>query len=389
MKNIITTILGLGISILALAQQNVGYREDAIESPEINNDNSVTFRVNAPKAEEVFVIGDWEAEKGFGKMTMTDDGIWEFTTPPLSSEMYTYRFIIDGVTGIDPSNPFTRRDVGNIFSIFYINNGPADYYQVRDVPHGRLSQEWYHSETYGCDRRMSIYTPPCYGKGKTRYPVLYLLHGSGGDENAWVELGHTVRILDNMIAEGKVEPMIVVMPNGNSIKQAAPGETHENLSYRPVMTNQLPGYKTGSYEASFNEIIEHMDENYRTIAKKEKRAVAGLSMGGFHSLFIAINHPDKFSYVGLFSAGLNTAFLDMTMPAYVDMEDKLIAFQEDGCDLFWIACGTEDFLYKNNLDFMQTCDNIGFRYTYHESTRGHIWANWRQYMLLFLPMLFQ
>lgn len=384
-----TIAAAVWICISAMAQQNVGYRHESISSPQINKDNSVTFRVKAPNAAEVAVIGDWEAGKGFGAMTRTAEGIWEYTTEALPSEMYTYRIVIDGVIGLDPSNPFTRRDVGNVFSIFYIDGGPADYYQVRDVPHGTLSQEWYHSQTLGTYRRLSVYTPPCYGKGRKDYPVLYLLHGSGGDENAWVELGHTVRILDNMIAEGKVEPMLVVMPNGNAAKQAAPGETSENLSYRPVMTNQLPGYKSGSYEESFDEIVKYIDSNYRTIAKKEKRAVAGLSMGGFHSLFIAINHPDTFAYTGLFSAGLNMSSLDMTLPAYDRMDEKLMEYQKKGCELFWIACGTEDFLYKNNLDFMKMCDEIGFRYTYHESTRGHIWANWRQYLLLFTPMLFK
>lgn len=384
------TVIAAFLCIGAAAQQNVGFRQGNLKSPVVNEDNTVTFTVNAPAASKVEVLGDWAVGHGYGLMEKNSDGLWTFTTTVLPSEMYTYRVIIDGVIGLDPLNPFTCRDVGTVFSIFYVNGGCADYYQVHDVPHGSLTQEWYHSETLGdVDRRLSVYTPADYGKSRKRYPVLYLLHGSGGDENAWVELGRTVRIMDNLIAEGKIEPMIVVMPNGNAVKQAAPGETSENLSYLPVMTNQLKGYKTGNYEESFDEIVEHIDSHYRTIRKKEKRAVAGLSMGGFHSLFIALNHPEKFNYVGLLSAGLNTAFLDMTKPAYKDMEAKLKNFQKEGYDLFWIACGKDDFLYQNNLDFMKTCDNIGFEYTYHESERGHIWANWRQYLLLLTPMLFR
>lgn len=384
------TLLAACICISATAQQNVGFRQGNITSPVINEDNTVTFIINAPKAEKVEVLGDWAADKGYGLMQKNAEGYWEFTTKELPSEMYTYRIMIDGVIGLDPTNPFTCRDVGSTFSLFYINGGCADYYQVHDVPHGSLTQEWYYSDALGeRERRLSVYTPAGYEKGNKRYPVLYLLHGSGGDENAWVELGRTVRIMDNLIAEGKIEPMIVVMPNGNAVKQAAPGETSENLAYRPMMTNQMKGYKTGNYEESFDEIIEFIDSRYRTIRKKEKRAVAGLSMGGFHSLFIALNHPDKFDYVGLLSAGLNTAFLDMSLPAYKDMEGKLKNFQKEGYDLFWIACGTDDFLYQNNLDFMKTCDQIGFEYTYHESERGHIWANWRQYLLLLAPMLFK
>lgn len=389
MKRIISLIIMLVVAATAAAQQNVGFRQEATTSPEVHPDGSVTFKVNAPDAKQVAVFGDWAEEKGYGLLQKNADGIWEYTTPVLPSEMYTYRIIIDGIPGLDPSNPFTRRDVGNVFSIFYVPDGPADYYLVRDVPHGNVTQTWYHSEGHQADRRLSIYTPPCYGKGKQRYPVLYLLHGSGGDENAWLELGHTARIIDNLIAEGKIEPMIVVMPNGNSGKQAAPGETYENLSYRPAMTNQLKGYKDGRYEAHFDEITDFVDKNYRTIAKKSKRALAGLSMGGFHTLFISANHPGLFDYIGLFSAGLNMTSVNMEIPAYSDMTGKLQNLSKEGYELYWIACGTDDFLYQNNLDYMKTLDSIGFDYVYHESERGHIWANWRQYLLLFAPMLFR
>lgn len=384
----VVSALAACISITAASQQNIGSSQDPVTSPIVNADNTVTFLVYAPMAKEVHVYGDWEADKGYGKLEKDTDGMWKFTTAPLPSEMYTYRIMIDGVMGLDPGNPFTRRDVGNNFSIFYIDGGYADYYQVKDVPHGNVSYVWYHSEKLGTDRRMSVYTPPCYEKGKKRYPVLYLLHGSGGDENAWIELGHTVRIMDNLIAEGKAEPMIVVMPNGNSLKQAAPGETSENLEYRPMMTNMMPGYKNGNYEMAFDEIVNYIDNNFRTIEKKEKRAVAGLSMGGFHSLFIALNHPEMFDYIGLFSAGLNTAFLDMSLPVYSGIEKKLENLKYQGYELFWIAIGKDDFLYQDNLNFMKTCDEAGFDYIYHETSRGHIWANWRQYLLRFAPMLF-
>ena len=389
MKRLSTIFTVILISIGAYAQQNVGFRQGALISPEVNEDNTVTFRVNAPKAEEVIVFGDWAVGKGFAKLQKNNEGIWEHTTPALPSEMYTYRIIIDGVAGLDPSNPFTRRDVGNIFSIFYVPDGPADYYIVKDVPHGNVTQTWYRSEGMETDRRLSVYTPPCYGKSKRRYPVLYLLHGSGGDENAWLELGHTARIMDNLIAEGKIEPMIVVMPNGNSGKQAAPGETSENLAYRPAMTNQLKGYKDGRYEEHFYEIVDFIDSQYRTVPKKSKRALAGLSMGGFHTLFISANHPDLFDYIGLFSAGLNMSTINFDIPAYSNMKEKLTGLHKKGYKLYWIACGTDDFLYQDNLNYMKTLDEIGFEYNYHESDRGHIWANWRQYLLLFAPKLFK
>lgn len=378
-------------SNLLYGQQNVSFREGAIVSPQVNEDCSVTFRVKAPYAESVSVHGDWAAGNGVGQMALDADSVWTYTTPALPSEMYTYRIVIDGVAGLDPTNPFTKRDVGFVSSVFFVSGGCADYYQVHDVPHGSVSTVWYPSEQLGMSRRMSIYTPPMYGQEKERaYPVLYLLHGSGGDENAWVELGNVARIMDNLIAEGKAEPMIVVMPNGNPGKQAAPGETSENLSYKPALTNLLPGsYKNGRYEMAFPEIVGFVDRNYRTIPDKAHRALAGLSMGGFHTLYIAANYPGWFDYMGLFSAGLDMTNVDTAQPAYQNLDGKLKILQHEGYKLFWIAIGNEDFLYKANRDFLKRLDSLEFGYEYHESARGHLWANWRLYLLQFAPRLFK
>lgn len=375
------------VAVAAMAQQNVGFREGSVVSPQINEDNSVTFRLRADAAGHVTVIGDWAANGGRGEMTRNADGVWTYTTPVLPSEMYTYRIDVDGVVNLDPLNPFTRRDVGNVYSVFYIGGGCGDYYQVHDVPHGDVVTTWYHSDSAGADRRLSVYLPPCYGKEGRKYPVLYLLHGSGGDETAWLDLGHVARIMDNLIARGEAEPMIVVMPNGNFSKQAAPGETPENLAFRPVMTNMLTDYKNGAYEMAFTEIIGFIDNKYSTIPDRQHRAIAGLSMGGFHSLYIALNYPEWFDYVGLFSAGLMTD-LNTDREAYRDEDAKLARLSELGCELFWIGIGKDDFLYEANTDFRKRLDSMGFDYIYHESERGHIWANWRQYLLLFVPQLF-
>lgn len=376
------------LTTIVCAQQNVSFREGAISSPIVNADNTVTFRLNAPKAETVQVIGDWAVDNGKASLVRNNEGLWEYTTPVLPSEMYTYRFVIDDVVVIDPTNPFVKRDVGNVFSYFYVGNGCADYYQVHNVPHGNITTTWYHSDVLNADRRMTVYTPPCYDKSDKSYPVLYLLHGSGGDENAWNELGHIARVMDNLIAEGKAKPAIVVMPNGNASKQAAPSETFENLDYKPVMTNMLPAYKNGAYEESFGEIIKYIDAAFRTIPDKEHRAVAGLSMGGFHSLYIALTYPTAFDYVGLFSAGLPSDFNALNGDLYDKTDDKLMRLKSEGYKRFWIACGKDDFLYQANRSFCKHLDSIGFEYVYHESERGHLWANWRQYLLLFVPMLF-
>lgn len=372
------------------AQQNVGFKDGTLVSPQVNSDNSVTFRLNAPKAQQVMVIGDWEANDGKGNMLKGTDGVWTYTTPVLPSEMYTYRFSIDGVTGLDPANPFTKRDVGTIFSMFFVDGYPADFYQVQDVPHGTVLQQWYHSDKAGTDRRLSVYLPAGYQTGGRNYPVLYLLHGSGGDETAWLDLGMTARIMDNLIAQKKAEPMIVVIPNGNFGVQAAAGETKDNLRFRPVMSNQIKGnYKNGDYEMAFPEIINFIERTYRVKADKAHRAVAGLSMGGFHTLYISANYPEKFDYMGLFSAGIRFSADDAANPVYNNLDQKLQTLQTVGYKLYWISIGKDDFLYKANREYMQQLDKLGFKYEYHESTRGHLWCNWRQYLLQFAQRLFK
>ena len=381
----IAIIIALTVLIPATApaQQNVGFRAANITSPEINPDNSVTFRVHAPKAHNVTVIGDWV--DGIAPLTESEGGVWSCTVGPLPPELYTYRIAIDGIIGLDPTNPFTKRDVGTTFSYFIIGGGYGDYYKVQDVPHGTMLQTWYRSEATGVDRRLSVYLPPTYD-GKKKFPVLYLLHGSGGDETAWTELGCVPRVLDNLIAKGEAVPMIVVMPNGNMGVPAAPGETSANLSFRPVMSNLIPSnYKNGTYEASFQEIIGYVDSHFKTAKGKKNRAVAGLSMGGFHSLYIALNHPASFDYVGLFSAGL-VPQLTSDSPMYSDVDAKLKALK---VKLFWIAIGKDDFLYDINTDFRGKLDTLGVPYEYVESERGHLWCNWRQYLVQFAPKLFR
>lgn len=374
------------------AQQNVGPGAStaSVSSPVINGNSTVTFRLDAPKAKSVIVIGDWAENPGTGStMKKGKDGIWTLTTAPLSSEMYTYRFVVDGMTIIDPANPFTRRDVGSVFSIFYINGPQADYYQVHDVPHGHVEQVWYHSDRLGMNRRMQVYTPAGYDKSRTNYPVLYLLHGSGGDENAWMELGHVSRIMDNLIAQGKAEPMIVVMPNCNSSKQAAPGETSENLNYRPAMTNRLPGIKDGEFELSFPEIVSYVDQHYKTVADKKHRAIAGLSMGGKHSLTISANYPDLFDYIGLFSAGFPKN--GSQYEAVRDIDAKLKTQVEKGYRLYWVGCGVDDQfkIHDPARDFAGKMQALGGNTEFHSSPKGHVWSNWRQYLLDFAPKLFK
>lgn len=384
-----TSFLLMLLPFRAEAQQNVGQTTNTIVSPLVNDNHTVTFLLDAPNAKRVRVIGDWSENPDGKNMAKDKNGLWSLTTDSLASEMYTYRYVVDDMTIIDPANPFTKRDVGAVFSVFFIGGGVADNYQVQNVPHGNITETWYHSNRLGMNRRMQVYTPPFYDTSNRNYPVLYLLHGSGGDENAWVELGNVARIIDNLIAQGKAEPMIVVMPNGNPGMQAAPGETSQNLAYRPTMSNNLPGFRNGAYEESFPEIVNFMDAKYRTIPKKSHRAIAGLSMGGFHSMIISANYPELFDYVGLFSAGFPAT--EDTIPAYANMDQKVKIQVDKGVKLYWAGCGIDDQfnIHDKARDFVAQIKGYGANATFYSSPKGHVWSNWRQYLLIFVPKLFQ
>ena len=389
MKNAIKTFVTICmivclLPIEALAQQAL-WGNAPVVSPEIHENNTVTFRLRAPKAVKVQVMGDCIA-KGVADLVENKEGVWEYTTPePLKPELYGYTFLVDGLKINDPSNVYMIRDVATVTNVFIIGGERADLYKVNDVPHGTVSKVWYDSPTAGFDRRLTVYTPAGYETSGKRYPVFYLLHGMGGDENAWSELGRATQILDNLIAQGKAEPMIVVMTNGNIALEAAPGES--SLGYVPP-TFQLPKTMEGSFETHFPEVVKFIDKHYRTKANKKSRAIAGLSMGGFHSLHISKQYPDMFNYVGLFSAAIMPD-KNAISPIYENMEEKLAIQFAKKPALYWIAIGKTDFLYKANVEYRKLLDEKGYPYEYFENEDGHIWRNWRIYLSEFTPKLFK
>ena len=390
MKNAIQTFVAICMALMllpieALAQQALG-GGSKIVSPEIHENNTVTFRLRAPKAVKVQVMGDC-IPKGVADLVENKEGVWEYTTPEaLKPELYGYSFLVDGLKMNDPSNVYMIRDVNTITNVFIIGGERADFYKVNDVPHGTVSKGWYDSPSLGMDRPLPIYTPAGYETSGKRYPVFYLLHGMGGDENAWSELGRATQILDNLIAQGKAEPMIVVMTNGNAALEAAPGES--SLGWNAQPTFQLPKTMEGSFETHFPEVVKFVDKNYRTKANKKNRAIAGLSMGGFHSLHISKQYPDMFNYVGLFSAAIMPG-KNATSPIYQDMEKKLATQFAKKPALYWIAIGKTDFLYKANVEYRKLLDEKGYPYEYFENEDGHIWRNWRIYLTEFVPRLFK
>ena len=391
-------ILGVAmLGALAANAQQALWGAAPVVSPEIHPDNTVTFRLKAPKADKVQVTGDFlptqKIKTPFGEFDgpgvadlVQKDGVWEYTTTaPLAPELYSYTFLVDDLKITDPSNVHQLRDVASVTNVFIIGGDYADYFKINDVPHGTVSKVWYNSPSLGMNRRLTVYTPAGYEKGDKRYPVFYLLHGMGGDENAWTELGRAAQVLDNMIAQGKAEPMIVVMTNGNAALQAAPGESSLGFAAPSI---QLPKTMDGSFEAAFPDVVKFVDSTYRTKKDKAHRAIAGLSMGGFHSMHISKQYPDMFDYVGLFSAAIMPRE-DATAEVYNDLEGKLATQFAKAPKLYWIAIGDKDFLFQANTEYRKLLDDKGYKYTYRESPDGHIWKNWRIYLSEFVPMLFK
>ena len=400
MKRLSTILAALFVCTSIWSQQAL-WGGAPVVSPEINSDNTVTFRLKAPKAIKVQVTGDflpatpietprgiWEGP-GIADLKEGKDGVWEYTTPePLAPELYMYSFIVDGLKIMDPSNVYMIRDVATVTNIFIIGGGRTDLYEVKDVPHGTVRRMWYNSPTLNMERRLTVYTPAGYETSGKRYPVFYLLHGAGGDEEAWINLGRTSQILDNLIAQGKAEPMIVVMTNGNARQKAAPGESELGMvtpGTRPAGATKAP---EASFEQSFPDVVKFVEKNFRTKSGRSNRAIAGLSMGSFHSANISRYYPDMFGYVGLFSgaAGKNEK---STNPVYADFDNKLKTQFSKKPLLYYIACGKTDFVMKGVTDYRKLLDEKGYKYEYYESEGGHIWRNWRIYLTEFAPKLFK
>lgn len=403
MKRLITIAAALLLGVSAFGQQAL-FGGPGVESPVINADGTVTFRYRAPKAIKVEVTGDflptqkieveWGGQKmtydapGAGELKEGKGGVWEYTTPfVVAPDLYNYTFRVDGDSVIDPHNMWVNRDVASLTSVLLVpkEGERSDLYAIHNVPHGTVSKVWYHSNTAGFDRRLTVYTPAGYETSKAKYPVLYVLHGIGGDEDAWVTQGRATQILDNLIARGEAKPMIVVFTNGNISQEAAPLENSTGY-VNPTM--QLPQTMEGTFETAFPEIVKFIDARYRTIAKKQSRAVCGLSMGGFHTLYLSLNYPQLFGYSGMFSAAIGVSDPSVS-PIYQDFDAKLAKYYAGKPALLWIGCGKTDFLFQANKDFMKKLDDNGFKYTYMETEGGHIWKNWRIYLSEFVPLIFK
>ncbi len=368
---IAAALMAVPLSAQELTNFAFGGRK-AIVSPEISRD-SVTFRLKADYATQVTMYGSWMP--GYGDqiaLTRGPENVWEVTIAAPSPEIYTYNFYVDGTSVSDPSNVLMQRDGTRYLSMLLIDGERSQNY--REAQHrGTVSHIWYDSALLGINRRMTVYTPYGYETSKkTKYPVLYLLHGGGGDEEAWTSMGRAAQILDNLIEKGLAKPMIVVMPNGNPGQQAA-------------CTFALPekpyNWQGNDYVTSLvKEIIPFIEKNYRAIPNKSARAIAGLSMGGGHTTSATMLFPGVFDYICPMSCGMRDG-------ENVDAQMQLI--KKAGYKLYWIGCGTADFAWPGTETMVKILERNDMEYMLFASDGGHVWYNWRYYLNTFAQLLFK
>ena len=355
---------------------NFAFGRKQIVSPEQQND-SVTFRLLAPYATDVQMYGSWMP--GYGdriSLRRNAEYVWEVKIPAPTPEIYTYNFFVDGVSVSDPNNVLVQRDGTRYLSMLLVEGERSENYKEANQ-RGSVSHVWYDSELLGINRRMTVYTPYGYETSKkTKYPVLYLLHGGGGDEEAWTSMGRTAQILDNLIEKGLAEPMIVVMPNGNPGQQAA---VTLNLPVSDVNYRD-PANANAYVKSLVTEIIPFVEKNYRAIPKKSARAIAGLSMGGGHTTAATMLFPGVFDYICPMSCGMRDG---------EGVDAQMQAIKKAGYKLYWIGCGTDDFAWPGTETMVEILKRNDMEHTLFASDGGHVWYNWRYYLNTFAQLLFK
>lgn len=346
-------------------------------SPEIGEE-TVTFRISAPEAKLVRLYGSWMADRSSSvNMNEDENGMWSVSVATPEPELYTYNFIVDGLTVNDASNIFMQRDGTRYMSVLLIPGELTENY-FEATQHGDLDKVWYNSPTIGLERRMFVYTPYGYDTSDRDYPVLYLLHGGGGDEDAWSTMGRARQILDNLIEKGLAEPMICVMPNGNPGQQGA----------APLMLAQKTFDRNDPNNANLyvrsivNDIIPYIEGHYRAIPDRSARAISGLSMGGGHTTAVTTEYPGTFDYILPLSAGMRGE------PDVID--PQLQKIKEAGYKLYWIGCGEDDPLaYQSSVNLDEALTRNGMEHTFFVTPGGHTWSNWRIYLNTFAQLLFK
>ena len=423
--------IGLTGAVRAQARIGIGGNTHTVRSPEVAADNRITFRLLSPHAQAVSLVGDFSN----ATLAMKRDGvgIWSHTTEPLKPGYYQYWFVVDGLTTPDPVNTHVRAASGVYKSQVDVPGPGTEWMDFRDVPHGTLHEHWYINRENGTARRVVVYTPPGYSRGTQSYPAVYLLHGNADFERGWTQGGRANVIMDNLIAEGKSAPAIIVMPFGHNVSGAtgkfaevnflqktlgviptdfpspalpvsgpvtsgsagatgtpggggarAPGAAASATGAAPAVgTARGPNLGAAYMENDLlNLVIPLVEREYRVKADKWHRAIVGYSMGAGHSTTIGLNHPELFGYVGAFSGATGEAAIAKALadPAKTNQDYRLI----------WIGCGTEDFALNGTRNFRQLLASKGIRHEWVESPGyRHDYQIWRIYLRDVLPKLFK
>jgi enterochelin esterase-like enzyme len=395
-----TAIFAFSALAQSAAPANQQPQAPVVISPEVSADQKITFRLLAPQAGNVRLTGSDIPGMGGGKaMTKGENGVWELTLGPIAPGSYRYNFNVDGVAVIDPRNPLVSESNNNVWSLVHAPG--SEFSDTKNVPHGAVAAVTYYSTTLGKFRRMHVYTPPGYESGQGKFPVFYLLHGAGDCDDSWTSVGRAGFILDNMIAAKKARPMIIVMPAGHTRpfgRGASPGIAQPSGG-APPPDEFIQDFMT--------DIMPYVEKNYRLLAGRENRAIAGLSMGGNQTLNIALPNLEKFGYVGVFSSGLLNVFARQPAgapaatpaPAQITPAGEAWLKQHQaklddanlkkGLKLLWVGIGKDDFLLGSSRATVELLKKHGFSPISRETEGGHTWINWRNYLNEFAPQLFQ
>ena len=376
----------MGVAALAVAQAPPPGPQ--VISPEVTADRHIALRILAPQAQAVRLNASDIPGVPFGPgaaLTKGENGVWEITVGPVPAGAYRYTFIVDGVATMDPRNPSTSESNNNAWSMVYVPGSAAA--DTKNVPHGSVAEVHYYSTALKMFRRMHVYTPPGYDTSSKKYPVFYLLHGAGDSDDSWSTVGRAGFILDNLIAAKTAKPMIVVMPAGHT---RAPGNPITSAPGDPFVNDFV------------TDVMPYVQKTYRVLTDRPNTAIAGLSMGGGQTLNIAMTHPDRFAYIGVYSSGLLGVFpvggrggaAAPSPSSAADWEQRNAAAlssttMKKGLKLFWFSTGKDDFLIKNTAATVELFKKHGFAPVYTESAGGHTWLNWREYLNEFAPQLFR
>jgi enterochelin esterase family protein len=388
-----TILAVVAVTASAFAQAGGGRGASPVPqvvSPEVGADRKITFRIYAPLADTVrLAAGDIPGVGQNAQLTRRDNGVWELTFGPVDPGAYRYNFNVDGVATIDPRNPAISESNNNVWSLVHVPG--SDIFDTREVPHGAVAEVTYRSATLGRFRRMHVYTPPGYETSRDRYPVFYLLHGAGDNDNSWSTVGRAGFILDNLIAAGKARPMIVVMPAGHAAR---------------ATDNVIGQDATDQFVNDFvSDLMPYVEKNYRVLTDRANTAIAGLSMGGGQTLQVAIPRQERFAYIGVYSSGLLGAFNagrrgaappvapGEVPPAAAEWEKRYASMLDDaglrrGLRLLWFGTGKDDFLMPATRATVDLFKRHGFAPVFVESPGGHTWINWRNYLAEFVAQLF-